>query len=115
MLSKMAVVGSFGFYAGLNVLAFCMIFLWVPETKQRTLEELDYIFAIPSRVFTRYQFTHAIPYFFKRWVLFQRNVKLEPLFKMELEGHVPKGVSPNNSATPVDEKDAPLAAAVNSI
>ena len=28
---------------GLNVIAFVMIFLWVPETKQRTLEELDYI------------------------------------------------------------------------
>ena len=24
-------------------MAFVMIFLWVPETKQRTLEELDYI------------------------------------------------------------------------
>lgn len=30
-------------YRGLNVIAFVMIFLWVPETKQRTLEELDYI------------------------------------------------------------------------
>lgn len=29
--------------SGLNVLALIMIFLWVPETKQRTLEELDYI------------------------------------------------------------------------
>ena len=29
--------------SGLNVLALTMIFLWVPETKQRTLEELDYI------------------------------------------------------------------------
>lgn len=29
--------------SGLNCLALVMIFLWVPETKQRTLEELDYI------------------------------------------------------------------------
>ncbi|KAL8704120.1 MAG: hypothetical protein Q9201_002704 [Fulgogasparrea decipioides] len=35
--------GAIGFFAGLNVIAFLMIFLWVPETKQRTLEELDYI------------------------------------------------------------------------
>jgi hypothetical protein len=27
--------GAFVFYAGLNVVAFCMIFLFVPETKQR--------------------------------------------------------------------------------
>ena len=32
---------------GLNVIAFLMIFLWVPETKQRTLEELDYICRSP--------------------------------------------------------------------
>lgn len=34
--------------SGLNIIAFLMIFLWVPETKQRTLEELDYIFAVPT-------------------------------------------------------------------
>lgn len=30
--------GAFGFYAGMNALAFVMIFLWLPETKQKTLE-----------------------------------------------------------------------------
>ncbi|KAL8749952.1 MAG: hypothetical protein Q9184_006606, partial [Pyrenodesmia sp. 2 TL-2023] len=35
--------GAIGFFAGLNIIAFVMIFLWVPETKQRTLEELDHI------------------------------------------------------------------------
>ena len=29
--------------SALNVTAFVMIFLFVPETKQRTLEELDYV------------------------------------------------------------------------
>jgi hypothetical protein len=45
----------------MNVLALCMIFLWVPETKQRTLEELDYIFAVPTRVHMHYQLTKALP------------------------------------------------------
>lgn len=54
--------GAFSFYAGLNVIAFIMIFLWVPETKQRTLEELDYVFAVPTRTFMRYQVTEALPY-----------------------------------------------------
>lgn len=35
--------GALGLFAGLNVVAFVMIFLLVPETKQRTLEELDSI------------------------------------------------------------------------
>ena len=30
--------GAFGFYAAMNFLAFIMIFLWLPETKQKSLE-----------------------------------------------------------------------------
>lgn len=37
MLSAMTPTGAFAFYAGLNLTAFCMIYLWLPETKQRTL------------------------------------------------------------------------------
>lgn len=42
ILSSLGVLGAFCLYAGFNVVAFFMIFLWLPETKQRTLEELDY-------------------------------------------------------------------------
>ena len=35
--------GAFGFYAGLNALAFVWIYLFVPETKLLTLEELDQV------------------------------------------------------------------------
>lgn len=34
-------IAPVAFYAGLNLIAFIWIFLWVPETKQLTLEELD--------------------------------------------------------------------------
>lgn len=70
-------------YAGFNILGFVLIFLWVPETKQRTLEELDYVFAVPSTVFIKYQFTKALPWWFKRWVLFQKNALLEPLYHFD--------------------------------
>lgn len=33
--------GAFGFYAAMNAVAFFMIFLWLPETKQRSLEGLS--------------------------------------------------------------------------
>ncbi|EOD52051.1 putative sugar transporter protein [Neofusicoccum parvum UCRNP2] len=78
--------GAFGFYAGLNIVALVMIFLFVPETKQRTLEELDYIFAVPSRKFISYQVRKALPWWIKRWVLFQKDAKLEPLY------HFDKGI-----------------------
>ncbi|KAI0194935.1 hypothetical protein EV127DRAFT_203921 [Xylaria flabelliformis] len=83
ILASLGVVGAFGLYAGFNVLGFFLIFLWVPETKQRTLEELDYVFAVPSTLFIKYQVTKAVPWWFKRWVLFQRNATLEPLYHFD--------------------------------
>jgi sugar porter (SP) family MFS transporter len=83
LISTFHPVGAFGFYAGLNMLAFVMIFLFVPETKQRTLEELDYIFAIPTRTFMRYQITKTLPYWFKRGILFDKTATLEPLYHFE--------------------------------
>ncbi|PVH75720.1 hypothetical protein DL98DRAFT_536290 [Cadophora sp. DSE1049] len=83
MLNAMTLVGTFGFYAGLNVVAFVLIFFFVPETKQRTLEELDYVFGVPTSVHVHYQLTKALPYWFKRWVFFQRGAVLEPLYHIE--------------------------------
>ncbi|KAI0518483.1 sugar transporter-domain-containing protein [Xylaria bambusicola] len=83
ILDSLGVVGAFGLYAGFNVLGFVLIFLWVPETKQRTLEELDYIFAVPSTLFIKYQFTKALPWWFKRWVLWQKSATLQPLYQFD--------------------------------
>lgn len=47
MLARMGALGVFCFYAGLNMVAFVMIFFLMPETKQRTLEELDYVCKLP--------------------------------------------------------------------
>ena len=83
MLNVMTPTGAFGFYAGLNVIALVMIFLWVPETKQRTLEELDYVFAVPTRKHMSYQVTKALPYFFRRYVFRDTSARLEPLYQFE--------------------------------
>ncbi|CAK1366540.1 Arabinose-proton symporter [Cercospora beticola] len=83
ILGAFTPTGAFGFYAGLNIVAFVMIFLFVPETKQRTLEELDYIFAVPGSQFIRYQTTKALPWWWNRWVLLRKGTKLEPLYKFD--------------------------------
>ncbi|KAI2777955.1 hypothetical protein F4815DRAFT_256293 [Daldinia loculata] len=85
ILDRLHTVGAFGLYAGFNLAALIMIFFLVPETKQRTLEELDYVFAVPNRKFAQYQVTKALPYGIKRWVLFQRNAVLEPLYHKDDE------------------------------
>jgi hypothetical protein len=63
-----------------------MIFLWVPETKQRTLEELDYIFAVPTRTHMKYQCFTVLPWWCSKY-LFRRNPgPCPPLYTFE--GHV---------------------------
>ncbi|KAF2143731.1 uncharacterized protein K452DRAFT_296717 [Aplosporella prunicola CBS 121167] len=85
MLAAMTPTGAFGFYAALNVTALVLIFLFVPETKQRTLEELDYVFAVPTMKHARYQVTKALPYGFRKWVLRHKGERLEPLY--QFDGH----------------------------
>ena len=83
IIRAFTVTGAFGFYAGLNVIAFIMIFFTVPETKQRTLEELDYVFGVPSRTFAKYQVSKTLPYWLKRYVLFKKGTRIEPLYHFE--------------------------------
>jgi len=86
LLATFTPTGAFGFYAALNVTAFVLIFFWVPETKQRTLEELDYIFAVPTRTHAKYQLTKTLPYWFKRYVFMSESAVLEPLYHFEARG-----------------------------
>ncbi|KAF1960445.1 hypothetical protein CC80DRAFT_583125 [Byssothecium circinans] len=83
LLAKITPTGAFAFYAGLNVLAFGMIFFLVPETMQRTLEELDFIFGVPTRRHMAYQIRCWLPWWFKRYVLFRKDAELEPFYHLE--------------------------------
>ena len=93
MLQALTPQGSFGFYAALNLVALGMIFLWLPETKERTLEELDYVFAVPTRQHMRYQVGQVLPWFFKRWILFQKSAVCPELYRLEKEEPLPRGNS----------------------
>ncbi|KAG6811257.1 hypothetical protein H0H92_008300 [Tricholoma furcatifolium] len=82
ILAVFSAPGAFGFYAGLNVVAFVMIFFLMPETKQRTLEELDYVFAVPTSRHISYQAKTFLPYWIKRYIFF-RKTELEPLYNFD--------------------------------
>lgn len=73
MVNVFTPAGAFGFYAGLNIIALVLIFLFLPETKQRTLEELDHIFAVPTRRFISYQVGTVLPWWLRRWVLLKKG------------------------------------------
>ncbi|KAF4470086.1 myo-inositol transport ITR1 [Fusarium albosuccineum] len=70
---KMA--GTLGFFAGLNVVAFVLIYLFVEETKQLTLEELEQIFNNPKRRFASYQLNTRLPFFLKKYLFFQWHIE----------------------------------------
>jgi len=51
--------------------------------RQRTLEELDYVFAVPTRRHAAYQLHTWLPWFIKRWVFFDRKAELRPLYQLQ--------------------------------
>ncbi|KAF7526876.1 hypothetical protein PCG10_003430 [Penicillium crustosum] len=67
--------GAFGWYAAWCIIGWVLVLLFVPETKSRTLEELDQVFSVPTRKHASYQIKNAL-WHFRVWVLRQR---LEPL------------------------------------
>ncbi|RFU27151.1 hypothetical protein B7463_g9175, partial [Scytalidium lignicola] len=83
MLQTMTTPGTFGFYAGLNLLALIMVFLWMPETKQRTLEQLDEIFSGSMRTHMKFQVKEVLPWWVRRWVLQKKGEKQPQLYSFE--------------------------------
>ena len=77
MVGVMTHTGAFGFYAGLNLIAWGMIFCFVRETKQLTLEEIDQVFSIPTSQFLSYEARVRVPYFFKRH-FFRQKIEAPP-------------------------------------
>ncbi|RDA90098.1 hypothetical protein CP533_2562 [Ophiocordyceps camponoti-saundersi (nom. inval.)] len=80
MLIAMTPAGAFGFYAGLNILALILIFLFVPETKQKTLEELDYVFQVSVRRHASYQLFTVLPWWIRRYIFRRKDAVCPDLY-----------------------------------
>ncbi|KAG2738141.1 hypothetical protein P692DRAFT_20841329 [Suillus brevipes Sb2] len=78
--------GGFGWYAAWCCILWVLILLFVRETKGKTLEELDQVFAIPLGTHAAYGL-RQIPYGIKKFVLFQNPVP-EQLYQLESESEV---------------------------
>lgn len=63
-------MGAFGMYAAFNLLGFVATLFFVPETKGKSLEELDQVFSVPSKTFRAYGKAQAVA-FLRRVVLRQ--------------------------------------------
>lgn len=82
MLRAFTPQGAFAFYAGLNIIALVLIFFFVPETKQRSLEELDYVFGVPTRTHAKYQLTEVLPWWVRRYILLRRGEVCPELYHL---------------------------------
>jgi MFS family permease len=79
ILTSLKSQGAFALYAALNVVAVILIFLLLPETRLKTLDELDDVFSISTRAFVRYQVTEYLPWFMRRYLLRQKQADVRPL------------------------------------
>ena len=69
--------GAFSWYAGWNIVGFFAVLFFVPETKEKTLEELDSVFDVPLRTQARYGAKQFV-YFFQRYI-FRQDVPKVPV------------------------------------
>lgn len=69
--------GSLALFAAFNVIAFILVFLLVEETKRRSLEDLDLIFAVSKRRFMSFNIKEYGPWCIRRYLFRQRD-EFEP-------------------------------------
>ncbi len=62
--------GAFSWYAAWNIVGFFAVLFFVPETKEKTLEELDSVFSVSLRAQMRYGLDQFV-FFFRRYIFRQ--------------------------------------------
>jgi MFS family permease len=63
LLESFGSTGAFCWYAAWNIVGFFGVLFLLPETKGKTLEELDMVFAVPSRRFAAYGLRQFVWFF----------------------------------------------------
>lgn len=84
--------GAFGWYAAWNLVGWVFVLLLVPETKERTLEELDRVFDVSLGRQVRFGLAQA-KWFVGRWILGRKGVR-KPVAPVEGDGEY-EGVIPS--------------------
>jgi MFS family permease len=84
LLTAFSPTGAFSWYAAWNIVGFLGVLFFVPETKGKTLEELDQVFGISTRRHAAWGWKSLV-YFLRRYVLFQRSAVKPVLLENEDE------------------------------
>ncbi|KAL5435013.1 hypothetical protein PMIN07_006721 [Paraphaeosphaeria minitans] len=76
--------GAFGWYAAWNVFGWVYCYFLLPETKNLTLEELDCVFNVGNREFSRH-YARKLPWYMQKRVLGKDVPSMEPLYRFDGE------------------------------
>lgn len=106
--------GSLGLFAVFNIICFVMVFFLVEETKRRSLEELDQIFATPKADFMRFQAMKYLPWFLRRWLLCQHNEPAPKFYKEEIGPALPNALNISEIIMPADSQNSNMAIGLSS-
>lgn len=74
--------GAFGYYGAWNIVGWFLVLLFVPETKGLSLEELDQVFSVPTRIHAAWGL-RQIPYFINKYIFSRMDVVKEELYQRE--------------------------------
>lgn len=80
--SRFTTAGGFAWYGAWNVVGWWLILMFMPETKGKTLEELDQVFSVPTRFHAKWGL-RQIPYVIRRYLFRQKHLKPEVLYEID--------------------------------
>ncbi|KAI4611744.1 hypothetical protein J4E83_007995 [Alternaria metachromatica] len=69
---------AFSIFAGLNMVAFVLVYLFVPETRMRTLEELQYTFDLPTGWHVAYRVGYIRQHVWANWWKYLTRKEVQP-------------------------------------
>ena len=78
LMHRIGITGSLSIFAGLNVVAFFLVYLFVPETRRRTLEELQFTFDLRTRWHVEYRAVYIRKHFTKNWWKYITRQEVRP-------------------------------------
>lgn len=96
LLKAFKAQGAFAWYAVWNLIGWVGVLLFVPETKGKTLEELDQVFGVRTRDHAAYGVRQA-RYFIARYIL-RQDVQPEKLYEHESVEHHEKSYNQEKTA-----------------
>ncbi|KAF2004169.1 MFS general substrate transporter [Amniculicola lignicola CBS 123094] len=78
LMHRIGTTGALSIFAGLNLVAFVLVYLFVPETRRRTLEELQYTFDLSTRWHVEYRARYIRQHFFKNFWKYLARKEVDP-------------------------------------